>query len=1175
MKSNNNQFLQPHRLSAGAGLILSCLLLTLPAIAAASYPPGHRNRLAPASSAMNRQISSAADDVSQAGGPGAPVFTVGLDILMGDNNMLLHTSGYRFVNISVPQYATITRASLLFTAFNDQAGTLNLTIHGHDAGNSPTFINANGPADREPDYTSASANWSPTPWSNGSMYQTPDLAAIVQEIVNRPDWSAGNALSFIVLDDGTLDGANRKATAFDWSPTQSAQVSIEYVENPGATAPVTGGEASAPAEPQQSVPVDQSAELPEQTDEKTIAPFLNNPSVFSPQTVNIPAAPPDLIIADLRTLQNGYQVGQLFQLDVEVTNIGGSAAGPFGVQVDLGRLVLLGESRGQIQFTPGFSLENINPLAAGDSVTLTSSPLPFSRFPGDLYQPYSSLIPGFPNNGSVLFRAKVDDEDQVAESSEENNIALTTAIYPTGADGAGYDPELDQDGDGWMTPQDCDDGNPLIYPGAYEYVDDTDADCDGYDEGVDNTGFGGLGGFANIGLVFGDPRLLLFLFKGQQDLDLDQDGYPHSQDCNDFNAAQHPGAIELADGLDNNCDGLVDEGFVIPDFTITEFQLDRYPGSCTTCSGGVSYEVQLEYLTGDMGPFALDQAAGAIQIMDLSGQVFSVGDEGFIPYTDFPGYAYSEVMACSSSGLFAILPSGAYGEQNFANNWAIATLEDRGGPNVDIEFNGNYFVPVITRRSIRIRDESDVTGACPPPTIVDFMVRVAIDVEGGRVYEAEQLVHNPPPPGFFEHTFNPRLSGGDEVRIEIELNSDSRVNEDSSNNLCVIEGIFRRPFHISLGSIGFNSFLEVQNSSGCLTPSQSTVGLSSNEGFGGLAGVLVITIVLVLTGVGGGTGWRIARRMGLPAKGLITATLVSASLVGSLAFTGLSAMGAPTGADGDAQLPSAVNASARARQYGLVRADVVTRGPIRGREIGDLETLNCESFVQAASEVITSPDGALEDVLLHLTPGPLARPESRYRVTLWDSDGIPREFVTGDGTASLASLDLLTTLDDPTLWQVGVETSTAAGGDLFQSVCLPRRMQVIDLPGTSTLPDQQAGEPVSPRYACDGIISISHQDKGELLLSLSCPGVSPLEYPAMIQTFEGRCVTDERYSDRLFCTSKSPLPGTFASIRVWDIDGMTLFEGTFTVPLLPATEPPKEPTLSPAKPGPTPTKPSG
>ena len=31
-------------------------------------------------------------------------------------------------------------------------------------------------------------------------------------------------------------------------------------------------------------------------------------------------------------------------------------------------------------------------------------------------------------------------------------------------------------------------------------------------------------------------------------------------DCNDFNASVHPGASELCDGLDNNCDGIIDNG---------------------------------------------------------------------------------------------------------------------------------------------------------------------------------------------------------------------------------------------------------------------------------------------------------------------------------------------------------------------------------------------------------------------------------------------------------------------------------------------------------------------------------------------------------------------------------------------------------------------------------------
>ncbi|MFM7770002.1 MAG: T9SS type A sorting domain-containing protein, partial [Bacteroidota bacterium] len=42
--------------------------------------------------------------------------------------------------------------------------------------------------------------------------------------------------------------------------------------------------------------------------------------------------------------------------------------------------------------------------------------------------------------------------------------------------------------------------------------------------------------------------------------DTDGDGFDNILDCNDFDSSIYPGAVELCDGADNNCDGSIDEG---------------------------------------------------------------------------------------------------------------------------------------------------------------------------------------------------------------------------------------------------------------------------------------------------------------------------------------------------------------------------------------------------------------------------------------------------------------------------------------------------------------------------------------------------------------------------------------------------------------------------------------
>ncbi|MFO0681963.1 MAG: putative metal-binding motif-containing protein [Sandaracinus sp.] len=126
---------------------------------------------------------------------------------------------------------------------------------------------------------------------------------------------------------------------------------------------------------------------------------------------------------------------------------------------------------------------------------------------------------------------------------------------------------LDADGDGFgvtattafCAPQDhvvaqsgdCNDGNAAVHPGATEVCNTVDDDCNGtIDEGVtivffrdaDGDGYGSAS-MASAPLCMAPSGFVA-----------------SSNDCDDVRATVHPGATEVCNTIDDNCNGTVDEG---------------------------------------------------------------------------------------------------------------------------------------------------------------------------------------------------------------------------------------------------------------------------------------------------------------------------------------------------------------------------------------------------------------------------------------------------------------------------------------------------------------------------------------------------------------------------------------------------------------------------------------
>ena len=156
------------------------------------------------------------------------------------------SSTARFLNVLLPQGATIYLAVLKIVSRIPASGTVCRTrVFAEAADDAGQIADDAAWHTARNAKTAATVDWTVPPFLADGINTSPDFAAVIQEVVNRPGWVSGNAINIFWDDEDNQSdiGAYRPGRAYEYEggPGDAPVLEITYGYPVGTATGVEGG----------------------------------------------------------------------------------------------------------------------------------------------------------------------------------------------------------------------------------------------------------------------------------------------------------------------------------------------------------------------------------------------------------------------------------------------------------------------------------------------------------------------------------------------------------------------------------------------------------------------------------------------------------------------------------------------------------------------------------------------------------------------------------------------------------------------------------------------------------------------------------------------------------------------------------------------------------------------